>query len=212
MNKSSNLFLGGIFVAGMATTYLLRQMKVMGAETRIFNACSYHQPQSLTSDGYETNSPNPSNQAASAWSFIKSNTSALHPFRLECGASGWNFASLSQAKSGAQSMCSNPWKDMTKAVQTSCPHCCTSGSSTSSSPPAGSISGNGSSGGGSSTSSSTTSCPACDSCCPTPPPCVCDSCCGQCPECMDCPPAVKCDSCCGNQGEQSTFLGRLFGR
>jgi hypothetical protein len=29
---------------------------------------------------------------------------------------------------------------------------------------------------------------------------------------MDCPPAVKCDSCCGNQGEQSTFLGRLFGR
>ena len=36
MDRSSNLFLGGVFVAGMATTYLLRQMKVMGAETRVF--------------------------------------------------------------------------------------------------------------------------------------------------------------------------------
>jgi hypothetical protein len=38
MDRSSNLFLGGVFVAGMATTYLLRQMKVLGAETKTFNS------------------------------------------------------------------------------------------------------------------------------------------------------------------------------
>ena len=124
MNKSSNLFLGGIFVAGMATTYLLRQMKVMGAETRIFNACSYHQPQSLTSDGYETNSPNPSSVGASSWAFIKSNPHGAYPVQLQCGASKWNMMNTTQAKSFAKNACSNPWKDMTKSPQTSCPHCC----------------------------------------------------------------------------------------
>ena len=41
MDRSSNLFLGGVFVAGMATTYFLRQMKVMSAETRVFEGGSY---------------------------------------------------------------------------------------------------------------------------------------------------------------------------
>lgn len=172
MNKSSNLFLGGIFVAGMATTYLLRQMKVMGAETRIFNACSYHQPQSLTSDGYETNSPNPSSVGASSWAFIKSNPHGAYPVQLQCGASKWNMMNTTQAKSFAKNACSNPWKDMTKSPQTSCPHCCVASPSSS---------GSGSSGG--SSSSSTQTCPACDSCCPTI----------ICPECVDCGP--QCAGC-----------------
>jgi len=199
MNKSSNLFLGGIFVAGMATTYLLQKTKVLGAENRVFNACSFSDPQGLTPDGYETDIPNATTSANSSYYVIarQNPNSATGNYGLwkttrPNGSVNWTYNEYMAKRIGS------PWKDMTKAVQTSCPHCCTSGSSSTSSPPAGS------SGSGSSTSS-TTSCPACDSCCPTV----------TCPECMDCPPAVKCDSCCepcGNQGEQSTFLGRLFGR
>ncbi len=211
MNKSSNLFLGGIFVAGMATTYLLQKTKVLGAENRVFNApCTgnYTESKSLTADGYETNAPSGYTQAYSE--ITKPHLALGTNCYMNCykvttsNGIRWKNTLQSAKRTAHQVGNMTPWKDMTKAPQTSCPNCCTSGSSTSS-PPAGSTSGNGSSGGGSSTSSSTTSCPACDSCCPTV----------TCPECMDCPAPTKCDSCCPpcqNNAGQSTFLRRFFGR
>ena len=206
MNKSSNLFLGGIFVAGMATTYLLQKTKVLGAENRVFNApCtgSYTESKSLTADGYETNAPSGYTQAYSE--ITKPHLALGTNCYMNCykvttsNGIRWKNTLQSAKRTAHQVGNMTPWKDMTKAPQTSCPNCCGSGSSTSS-PPAGSTS----SSSGSSTSS-TTSCPACDSCCPTV----------TCPECIDCPAPTKCDSCCPpcqNNTGQSTFFGRFFGR
>ena len=185
---------------------MYQRFEQKGAENRIFNApCTgnYTQSQSLTADGYETNAPSGYTGPYSEITHKGSNCT-MNCYKVVT----WNGVTrhkntLHQAKATAhQTGNQTPWKDMTKASQTSCPNCCTSSSSTSSSPPAGSTSGNGSSG-GSSTSSSTTSCPACDSCC------------GQCPECMDCPAPTKCDSCCPpcqDETNQATFLSRLFSR
>jgi len=197
---------GGIFFAGMATTYLLQKTKVLGAENRVFNStsCPYWEPQSLTPDGYETNAPqgytgpyytiteNPYGYAWNHWKVTKPDGTVMN-----------HRASLLYAKQLVQNIKGTDyWKDMQNSAtpQTSCPNCCVVSTPPPPPPPA-STSGSSGSGG----SSSTQNCPACDSCCPTV----------TCPECMDCPAPTKCDSCCPpcqDETNQATFLSRLFSR
>ena len=200
--------IGGIFFAGMATTYLLQKTKVLGAENRVFNAPQNCQGfrgdiHGLTPDGYYTNNPNATstNYADDYYTITSTNgyvfkTSyyQFHQDGTKTARGQWTY-NINAARGVAYD--NRPWKDMTSGPHTTCTDCCIASGSAS--------------GAGASTGTAP-ACPACDSCCPA---CVCDSCCGQCPECMDCPAPTKCDSCCPpcqDETNQATFLSRLFSR
>jgi hypothetical protein len=208
--RDDKWIVGGIFLAGMATTYLLQKTKVLGAENRVFNApqnCQGNRSDihGLTPDGYYTNNPNATstNYADDYYTITQPwgtgmYRTTFYQFHQDGTKTLRNSVSynLNMAKGVAHD--NRPWKDMTSGPHTTCTDCC--------------IGSGGASGAGASTGTAP-ACPPCDSCCPSCP--ACDSCCGQCPECMDCPPPVKCDSCCEpcrNTGGQSTFFGRFFGR